>query len=124
MEVAIAAARQGKHVSLISRRKIGRDVRKALRLALLAELMELDVRLYPYFDVVGIRDAGVMAVNEGTFFFLKADTVILAVGFQPVKDLLLELNGTVSEIHAIGDCVEPLDALAAVNQGAEIGRCV
>lgn len=124
MEVAIAAAQQGKDVSLISRRKIGRDVRKALRLALLAELMEMDVRLYPYFEVVGIRDAGVMAVNEGSFFFLKADTVILAVGFQPVKELLRELDGTVPEIHAIGDCVEPQDALAAVNQGAEIGRLI
>ena len=99
-------------------------MRKVLRLALPAELMEMDVRLYPYFEVVGIRDAGVMAVNEGSFFFLKADTVILAVGFQPVTELLRELTGTVSEIHAIGDCVEPQDALAAVSQGAEIGRLV
>ena len=80
MEVAIDLAGQGKNVSLVTRRKVGRDVRKATRLALINMLMELDVRLYPYFDVVEIRDNGVMAVNEGSLFFFKADTVILAVG--------------------------------------------
>ena len=65
MEVAITLARQGEDVSLVTRRKVGRDVRKATRLALLDMLMEQKVRLYPYFEVVQIRDGGVMAVNEG-----------------------------------------------------------
>ena len=86
MEVAVALARRGKDVSLVTRRKVGRDVRKATRLALLELLMEQKVRLYPYFEVVEIRDGGVMAVNEGTLFFFKADTVVLGVGAAPVKD--------------------------------------
>ncbi|PIV06970.1 MAG: hypothetical protein CO013_09315 [Syntrophobacterales bacterium CG_4_8_14_3_um_filter_58_8] len=124
MEVAIALARQGKDVSLITRRKVGRDVRKATRLALLDMLMEQKVRLYPYFEVVEIRDGGVMAVNEGTLFFLKADTVVLGVGATPEKRLMNMLRPVVAKLHAIGDCVEPKDALAAISQGAEVGRIV
>jgi NADPH-dependent 2,4-dienoyl-CoA reductase/sulfur reductase-like enzyme len=124
MEVAIALARQGKDLSLVTRRKVGRDVRKATRLALLDMLMEQKVRLYPYFEVVEIRDGGVMAVNEGTLFFLKADTVILGVGATPEQGLIDTLRPVVADLHAIGDCVEPKDALAAISQGAEVGRIV
>ena len=124
MEVAIALARQGKDLSLVTRRKVGRDVRKATRLALLDMLMEQKVRLYPYFEVVEIRAGGVMAVNEGTLFFLKADTVILGVGATPEQGLIDTLRPLVAELHAIGDCVEPKDALAAISQGAEVGRIV
>ncbi|MHB9098214.1 MAG: oxidoreductase [Syntrophales bacterium] len=124
MEVAVTLARQGKDVSLVTRRKVGRDVRKATRLAILELLMEQKVRLYPYFDVVEIRDGGVLAVNEGTLFFLKADTVVLGVGAAPVKGLMETLRPMVAELHAIGDCVEPKDALAAISQGAAVGRSV
>ncbi|MBA4422000.1 MAG: hypothetical protein C0390_02720 [Syntrophus sp. (in: bacteria)] len=124
MEVAIALARKGKNVSLITRRKMGRDVRKAIRLALMSMLMELEVRLFPYFEVVEIRDNGVMAINEGSLFVFKADTVILAVGALPENGLIDRLSSAVPELHAIGDCLEPKDALTAINQGAEVGRIV
>lgn len=124
MEVAIALARQGKDLSLVTRRKVGRDVRKATRLALLERLMELKVRLYPYFEVVEIREGGVMAVNEGTLFFLEADTVVLAVGANPERGLIDTLRPVVAELHIIGDCAEPKDALAAISQGARVGRIV
>ncbi len=65
-----------------------------------------------------------MAVNEGTLSFLKADTVVLAVGALPEKGLIDMLRPVVAELHAIGDCVEPKDALAAISQGAEVGRIV
>ena len=34
------------------------------------------------------------------------------------------LRPVVPELHAIGDCVEPRDALAAISQGAAVGRIV
>ena len=124
MEVAVALARRGKDLSLVTRRKVGRDVRKATRLALLELLLEQKVRLYPYFEVVEIRDGGVMAVNEGTLLFFPADTVVLGVGAAPVTELMETLRPVVPELHAIGDCVEPRDSLAAISQGAAVGRIV
>ena len=77
-----------------------------------------------YFEVVEIRDDGVMAVNEGSLFFFKADTVVLGVGATPEKGLSDMLRRVVAELHAIDDCVEPKDALSAISQGAEVGRIV
>ena len=124
MELAVALARKGKNVSLLSRRKVGRNVRKNIKLLLIDRLIEDGVKLYPDSEVVEIRSNGVMAVNEGNLFFLKADTVILAVGANPENGLIGRLKSLVSEVYAIGDCVEPRDALAAVKQGAEVGRMV
>ena len=122
MEVAITLARQGKDVSLVSRRKIGRAVQKETWLLLLSKLIEHEIRLYPDSEVVEITGNGVLAVSGGSLLFLKADTVILAVGATPEKSLVDKLNSFVSEVYAVGDCVEPGDAAAAIKQAAELGR--
>jgi 2,4-dienoyl-CoA reductase (NADPH2) len=85
-------------------------------------LIERGVYVYPDSEVVEISEKGVLAVNFGSPFFLKADTVVLASGFKPEKELLDKLSSLVPEVYAIGDCVEPQDALEAVNQGAAIGK--
>jgi 2,4-dienoyl-CoA reductase-like NADH-dependent reductase (Old Yellow Enzyme family)/thioredoxin reductase len=124
MEVAITLAQKGKNVSLLTRRKVGRNVRKNIRLLLMDRLIENGVKLYADSEAVDIRPDGVAAVCEGNLFFLKADTVILAVGATPESTLIEALKSRVLELHAVGDCVEPRDALAAVKQGAEVGRIV
>ena len=124
MEMAITLARKGKNVSLVTRRKVGRNVRKETRLLLLSKLVEHEVRLYPDSEVVEITENGVLAVSEGSLLFLKADTVILAVGGTPEKSLIDKLNSFVSEVYAIGDCVEPRDAMTAIKQAAEVARRV
>ena len=48
--------------------------------------------------------------------------MVLAVGVKPDNHLEEELKGAVPEMYAIGDCVEPRDALDAISEGAEIGR--
>ncbi len=124
MELAVTLSQKGKDVSLLTRRKVGRNVRKNIRLFLMEQLVGYGVKLYPDSEALEIRPNGVIAVCEGNLFFLRADTVILAVGATPENTLIATLKSEVSELHAIGDCVEPRDALAAVKQGAEAGRIV
>ena len=124
MELAVTLSQKGKDVSLLTRRKVGRNVRKNIRLFLMEQLVGYGVKLYPDSEALEIRPNGVIAVCEGNLFFLRADTVILAVGATPENTLIGALKSEVSELHAIGDCVEPRDALAAVKQGAEAGRIV
>jgi len=54
-----------------------------------------------------------------------AETVVIALGLRPDRTLAeaLEAEGG-SEIHIIGDCVEPREALEAVWEGFEIGNKV
>jgi hypothetical protein len=50
------------------------------------------------------------------------DTVVLAVGAWPNRQLAEELQGIDAELHEIGDCTEPGFAIDAIYQGAKIGR--
>ncbi|MFH1486725.1 MAG: NAD(P)/FAD-dependent oxidoreductase [Chloroflexota bacterium] len=124
MELAVELAGQGKRVSLITRRQLGRDLERNTRLVLRDRLIEHGVFLYPYSLVLQITDKGVAAATDNERFFLKADTVVLAVGASPVNALARQLEGLVPEVHQIGDCVEARDALEAIYSGAEVGRQV
>jgi 2,4-dienoyl-CoA reductase-like NADH-dependent reductase (Old Yellow Enzyme family)/thioredoxin reductase len=122
IEIAVSLAQQGKKVSLVTRRRLGRDIGNRANLGALRDLLiEYGVYVYPDSEVVEISDSGVSCVNFGNLFFLKADTVVLAAGFAPEKELMDTLGAFVPEIHAVGDCMEPQDALVAISQGAEVG---
>ena len=69
-----------------------------------------------------IREDGVYIVFNHELVFLKADTVVLAVGSKSDSRLALELQKAGVKVHAIGDCVEPRDATEAIREGAEVGR--
>jgi 2,4-dienoyl-CoA reductase (NADPH2) len=123
IETAISLAQQNKKVSLVTRRRLGRDIGNAANLAMMRDLLiEHSVYIYPDSEVMEISDRGVLSVNFGSLFFLKADTVVLASGFKPEKGLIEKLSPLVPDIYAIGDCVEPKDALEAINQGVEVGN--
>ncbi len=54
--------------------------------------------------------------------FLRADTVVLAVGATPDDQLTAVLKGAGHCVYTIGDCVEARDAMQATREGAEVGR--
>ena len=53
--------------------------------------------------------------------FLKADTVVMAAGARSENRLVEELKETVPAIYAVGDCVEPRDAMEAIRERVELG---
>lgn len=128
LEIADQLADQGRRVSLVTRRALGRGIERNVYLTLKNRLIEKGVQLFANSPVVEIRDAGVYIAYEGDLVFLKCDTVVLAVGVKPEKQLIEALKGMVcgkgfpASIHAIGDCVEPRDAMWAIREGAEVAR--
>jgi hypothetical protein len=52
---------------------------------------------------------------------LGPHTVLLAASSPNLK-LFLEVGGTVPEVYVIGDCLEPFGIMAAMADGARIGR--
>lgn len=52
----------------------------------------------------------------------KADLVILTMGMTPRNELVDAIRGSVSEVYNIGDSLTPRDAMAAIREGAEVGR--
>ncbi|MDR4508789.1 MAG: FAD-dependent oxidoreductase [Candidatus Brocadiaceae bacterium] len=48
---------------------------------------------------------------------VKADTIIIAVGYCPNEDLRRQIEGKFEEMYCIGDCVKVRTALEAVHEG-------
>jgi hypothetical protein len=64
-----------------------------------------------------------MGIDE-EIMFLKADSIVIAVGSKSEDKLARELSDLIPEleIRAVGDCVEPRDALAAIHGGFKAGN--
>ncbi len=120
MEMALSLARKGKDVILATRSELGRNVEKCIYLHLRDELIEKGVRILVNSPVYEITGSGVYVAHQSRLLFLKADTVVLAVGFQPRNRLAEELKGIVPEVHLIGDCVEPRTAVHATQEAASL----
>ncbi len=123
MELAVSLAQQGKTVSLITARELGQNLRfieRNIRLTLRDKLMENDVCIFTNSPVRQITAEGVHFVNSREMAFIRADTIVLAVGFKPENRLVAELKGIVPALFAIGDCVEPRDAMEAIGEAYEL----
>jgi len=127
MEVAHMLVQQGKRVSIITMNRLGENgspLERNTYFELRERLIEDGITIYAFSPVVEIRENGVYIDCDHELTFVPADTVILAVGAKPESRLLNELQDIVSEVYAIGDCVEPRYAKEAINEGAEIGRII
>lgn len=123
MEVAIWLAEQGKDVSLVTRAGLGEDGIRLEKLSfktLARKLLDLHVPLYLNSTVMEITDRSVIFSMGSEIYTLPADTVILAVGMQSDNKLARELEGVVTELYTVGDCVRPRDAAEVAYQAAKV----
>ncbi|MFC1872087.1 FAD-dependent oxidoreductase [Chloroflexota bacterium] len=124
MGVADFLAQSGREVSLVTRRELGRDTNRLITAAIRDSLAQHPVCIYPNSPVLEIRDRWVYIANNESMLRLEADTIVLATGSIPRDGLIKEIKGDIEEIHIIGDCKEPRDAMQAVNEGAELGLAI
>jgi 2,4-dienoyl-CoA reductase-like NADH-dependent reductase (Old Yellow Enzyme family)/thioredoxin reductase len=124
LETAIHLAKQGKKVSVVSRGKIASDIGRLLKLTLKGELVKHGVYAYPDSTPESITEQGINIIHEGEIIFLKAKHIVIAAGSKSEDKLLRDLSELMPglEIRAIGDCVEPRDALAAIHEGFKAGN--
>jgi len=133
LDAALFLSEQGKKVSVVEKLKIAWGVNTTLKLALMENLIKYGVYLYPDSTLERVTENGVYIVWDSgdtagkggdryETLFLKADTVVLAVGSRTENRLGEELAGFMPEVYTIGDCVEPRDVLAAIHEGSAVGR--
>ena len=124
MECAVKLAGDGHHVSVVDAAAIGHDTNPRI-LGLYRNLMvEKGVYLYPDSPVLRFMNYGVDIAHLNSMLSLKADTIVLAVGTRPVKDLGPELDALGLKYRLIGDCRRIGDALYATRDGAEAAFAV
>ncbi|HHT9129898.1 MAG TPA: oxidoreductase [Candidatus Brocadiaceae bacterium] len=108
------------------KRKVGGGFGFSTRWIILQELQYAGVKEITEVKVNEIKSnssengqgsGGVVYEKGGQEHFIKADTVIVAVGYSPNNDLQKQIEGKFPEIYFIGDCVKVRTALEAIHEG-------
>jgi 2,4-dienoyl-CoA reductase-like NADH-dependent reductase (Old Yellow Enzyme family)/thioredoxin reductase len=121
-EIAEFLAEKGKEVTVV-RRSSGMALKMGptLRPFLLSRLLQKGVKLLTEIKYSRITPQGLLITNQdGEEIFLQADTLVLATGAVPNRDLYEQVRGQVREICLVGDCVEPRDIRAAIADGYKV----
>jgi len=124
-DVALFLAEKGKKVTITTRGdKIARDMTTISRLAFFERLRNQDVEIRTGVHLDEIVDGGIVVSDRsGVKSEIKGDTVVLAGGLKPNRQLFDELVQLPElEVYAIGDCVEPRTIFDAIHEGHWVGR--
>lgn len=124
-ETANHLASQLKNVVLIEMLPdIATDEVTVPRWDLLADMDSHKVRVYTETTVKEIKDASVVVTGKVNAE-IPADTVVLAVGSRPNKELGASLKEAGFEVYVIGDAVRaPNNAWNAITEGFTVGNSI
>jgi len=123
MEVAIALAKQDKEVTRVSRSGLGGKKgpdEKITHRALMRRLIELRIPVYLHTTVLEITEGSILVRMGDEVLSLPADTVVLAIGSEPVDTLVKEIEDIVPKVYTVGDCVQPGNASQATFGAARL----
>lgn len=126
-EVAEYLADLGNIVSVIKIRpgaEMAEDCEPTNRRGLLDVLQECRVSLISGFKVAALTADGLKIVQRdtGEEQTLEAETIVLALGATPQRNLADDLKKEEIEFHLIGDCRQPRNIRQAIYEGALVGR--
>ncbi|NLW90367.1 MAG: FAD-dependent oxidoreductase, partial [Syntrophomonadaceae bacterium] len=127
VEIAEFLSRHGKTVTVLDPGEIVMDVESPpmpkLRKHFRQQLEEKKAEILTNVKFEEIKDKGiVITTKEGQKRTIDADNIILAMGQEPKNELARKLEGKVPEIHVIGDCLQPLGIMEAIDAGAKVAR--
>ena len=120
-ETAEFLADKGKRVTIVEMlERIGQDIGPTTRWVVVKRIRDIGIEILTSTKAIGITAEGVIIEGEATQT-IKADTIVLAVGLKPNKELaegdILLMRG----LHAIGDCVKVNKILEAIHEGWQVG---
>ena len=122
-------AEQGCQVEVVTQTLyVGQDLGVTLDLEnWYRQARRLGITCTPNHSVLSIQDGVVTALHNYSgqmVSFPKVDTVVLAIHRKADHDLYRALNGSVPDLHRVGDCVAPRRAHAAIIEGERAGRAI
>ena len=125
-ETAVYLARKGKKVTIIEMmgQLIPEKLNPVSRMGLLNLVEDSKVEVLTGTKLVEVTGEGAVVEADGSRRELKADSVVLALGFETESTLRDSLEGKVPELFAIGDCAEPRKILHAMWEGFHASRII
>lgn len=120
LEVAEYLAERNRRVTVVEMLEdVGGDLPNVSKLPLLQSLESYGVSILTRTIPQQVTGEGVIVSRRGRSWLIRADTIVLATGFQGDTGLIDELKNMVKEIYVIGDCREPGNILSAIHEGFE-----
>ena len=125
-ETALYLAKEGKQVTIVEiLDSVARDMFFVNRMHMMELLREYNVKILTGNSVAEVMDDRVaIADKEYKRSELENDSVVIALGLNPSKELADALDGKVSEVYAIGDCMGPRKVIDAVWEGFRRARLI
>jgi 2,4-dienoyl-CoA reductase-like NADH-dependent reductase (Old Yellow Enzyme family)/thioredoxin reductase len=122
-ETAEFLAEKDKKVTILEMLdRIGADIGRTTRWVTMGRLRSLGVRMERNAKVEEITDKGVRATRNGGSEFFEADSVVLAVGMEPNRELARKLEGKVEALYVIGDSAQPGKITEAIESALRVAR--
>jgi pyruvate/2-oxoglutarate dehydrogenase complex dihydrolipoamide dehydrogenase (E3) component len=122
LEVADFLAGLGKRVMVVEMLPdVGADMDPLAKSMLLRRLNRQGVAIHTDTRVTSLTSNHALAQKADTAIRFPIETVIMAVGARPERDLADKLEDSGSELHIIGDAFQPRKALEAIWEGFEVG---
>ncbi|MBC7075809.1 MAG: FAD-dependent oxidoreductase [Syntrophomonadaceae bacterium] len=110
-------------VTVVEMKKgVAMDMPKTMRWTVLKHMQTMGIKIFDQTTVKEITPAGVKAENNGKETFINADTVVTAVGSRPERSLYEDLKQELSEVHLLGDAVQPSTLKNAVHSAFELAN--
>ena len=117
-ETAEYLVTKGKQVTIVEMLdSIATDLDRTSRLLLILSLDELGVKMLTKATAKEITDRGVVVDYRNKEEFIEADTVVLALGAQPNRELVEQIKKLDVELYIVGDCAEVRRLPDAVEEG-------
>lgn len=117
-ETASHLGTYGRQVTIVEALSgIARDCEPLPKLYLLKDLEDKKVTLFVNTTVKRILPNGVVVTKDNEEFIIPADTVVLAVGAQPINELAAQLEKESFPVKTIGDAVRIRQAVEAIDEG-------
>jgi len=121
-ELAEGLVDQGKGVVVVEQlESVALEAGFIVKKELLKSLCHKGVKMLVNAKALAISNEGVIVERFGEKETIKAETIILAAGYQPRRDLLQNLEVDKMEFYQIGDCVKPQTIMEAIEDGNRIG---
>jgi len=122
-ETALYLVEQGRKVTIMRRgSELATRVNPFTRVPLIGRLQTKGVSILTEVEYEEVAGVGVVVrTKEGERRIIEADTVVLAAGAMPNTELLSSIQGMVSQVFSVGDCVEPRSMREAIADGYQAG---
>ncbi len=122
-DVSMHLAHQKKNVTQMEMLpKMGHNIGPGSKWVVIQTLRELGVRQMNNFKVIEIKPGEVVGEQEGKRESIPADTVVLAMGSRPQRDLFDKIKDGEVPVIGVGDALEPRKIVSAVHDGFNVAR--